>query len=120
MLLPLPLEARIPLAIASHVAVDMINEGGLGEHWVKEESILHAMLLMSGLLTGTVIFVIAGILLGNLIDILDKVVLMKITGKDDAIHTSRWYPSTVVNLTRANTYLINSLSVLMAGGLLWI
>lgn len=117
LLLPLPLIVKIPLAIGSHVVVDMLGEGGI-DSWVKKEAILCTLLLVAGFFTGHFLLAGAGIFLGNLFDILDMRKTNGHWGKEVIIHKPNrfgkfFYPPVLINLTTKQTLFLNKLSVIV-------
>lgn len=122
LLLPLPLWVKVPLAILSHLVVDILGEHGL-EKWRFKEFVLNGLLILGGALFGKLGFAISGIILGNLFDILDmrKIKTGNIfTGwfKDVVIHKPNrfgklFYPPVLVNLTEEQTFDCNKMVVIL-------
>jgi len=119
MFLPFPIEVNFALAVLSHPVVDMIGESSLGRNWIKKETILHFLLLLSALLGNWLMFVFLGIVAGNLIDIADKIVFKTLLNRFfdgngwEPIHSWKFYPKILINLDSTETFIFNLLAVVL-------
>jgi hypothetical protein len=114
MLTPLPLPLKVTLAIASHPIVDMFGEKPHDEG-VPRDVVYLAFMLLTSLLTGNSFLTLAGILLGSLIDTIDKMILPALFGKKwtNFIHKSRFYPKVKWKLSLNATVMANGYSMLL-------
>lgn len=112
MLLPLPIEARISLAVLSHPVVDMLGEHGITKNWIKKEVALHAAIIIAAMMSGLTTLAVLGILSANIIDAMDKIVFRRFLGHE-VIHTSRIYPKVMISFTEIQTQVLNVLSVIL-------
>ena len=105
----LPLWVSIPLAIASHAVLDMLGESTY-DNWYPYQWIIHILLYIIFFLFGYgVVLLFTGMISGNLIDIIDKVILNYFYKRPDIIHGSKYYPPVVINLTPSQTQFIDTM-----------
>ncbi len=115
----LPMTVALPLAILSHIPIDAIGEGYVENYLWYEIPLLLAMCLVAAVKMPYLLFlVILGIFAGNFIDILDKVILKKLFGRDDIIHSAKWYPRILLQLTSKQTIFFDLIAVLIVMALI--
>ena len=119
LLMDLTWSVKVPLAVASHIAVDALGEHGV-KNSLKWEIPLHAFLCAVGLFISPFMLgvILSGVLCGNAIDIFDKIFMQRLIGKE-LIHSAPWYPKLIIQFTEKQTIWADVISVIIAGGLLW-
>ena len=105
MILMLPIPFAWVLAIASHIAIDSIGEQTYPS-WQRWQVGFTFTLLLMGLVTSTLPLVIGGIILGNLLDGVDKIIWTRLF-KRQLIHEQPWYPKVILQLNGLQTWLID-------------
>lgn len=110
--LQLPLYLTIPCAIFSHAIMDMFGEQTYNK-WIETQIISHILLLIFSIITSNYILMLSGMILGNLFDILDKIIFMKIFNKE-LIHSAKWYPKVILNLSTVQTNMTDIIFLFLA------
>lgn len=116
--LPLPLYVTVPLALISHALADSIGEETY-PGWINLQIVSHIMLFIYSLTTWNVVLMLSGMLLGNGMDIFDKIISKKLF-KKEIIHSNKHYPKIIKDLNGPQTKRVDIIMALISMIVLWL